>query len=520
MILSSVFDLFVLSLFLSLSYLIVTAIWRLYFHPLARFPGPKLAAVSYWYELYFDVVKSGKYLWELERLHGIYGPIIRISPDVLQIRDPDFFDVLYAGGGAKRDRRPKAMKGKGHATALTATIEHDVHRMRRGALNPYFSKASIYRLENTIMDKVRVLCTRLGQYAGTNQVLEMGTPFTALTLDIITDYALGQSWNCLEEEGFAPQWKEAMLALFGSPFLRLEEQMPWLAKLIKRVPLDFITRINSAMGIWVEAKKEILKQVKAATQGKALQLEAGKLDESALEPTNGKPSIFWELLNSNLPPHEKSENRLGDEGFVIIGAGTETTARVLTALTYHVFSNPPILAKLRIELDSLMPTSDSTVDLKTLEASPYLTAVLKEALRINSPFTKRSQLCAPNDTLYYKDWVLPPKTYMTINVHCQMQNPTLFPNPHVFDPERWLNQTNHELDKYFVTFLKGSRSCLGMNLAWAELYLASANVFKRFDFELMDVVRERDINIVRDCFVGFPSTESKGVRVRVKERGQ
>lgn len=428
-ILSSIFDLLVLSLFLFLSYVVVTSIYRLYFHPLAHFPGPRLAAVSYWYELYFDVVKGGQYLWELERLHGIYGPIIRINPDVLQIRDPDFFDVLYAGGGAKRDKRAKSMKGKGYAGGLTATVEHDLHRMRRGAFNPYFSKASIYRLESTIMDKVRTLCSKIGQYAGTNQVIEMGAPYTALTLDVITDYDLGQSWNCLQEEGFAPQWKEGMLALFGSPLLKLEEQMPWLAKLIKRLPLSLITQINSAMGIFVEAKKEILKQAKAATQGKALQLKTSELDDSAFKPANSKPSIFWELLNSNLPPQEKSEKRLGDEGFVIILAGTETTARVLAALTYHVFSNPPILTKLRTELDTLLPTPDSTVDLKTLESSPYLTAVLKEALRINSPFTKRSQLCAPHDTLHYKDWVLPPKTYMTINVHSQMQNPTPLPEP-------------------------------------------------------------------------------------------
>lgn len=57
-----------------------------------------------------------------------------------------------------------------------------------------------------------------------------------------------------------------------------------------------------------------------------------------------------------------------------------------------------------------------------------------------------------------------------------------------------------------------------MNLAWAELYLASACVFRRFDFELVDMVRKRDVDAVRDCHVGFPSKESKGIRVRIRER--
>lgn len=49
------------------------AVWRLYLSPLSRFPGPKLAALTLWYEFYYDVVKQGMYLWEIERLHSIYG---------------------------------------------------------------------------------------------------------------------------------------------------------------------------------------------------------------------------------------------------------------------------------------------------------------------------------------------------------------------------------------------------------------------------------------------------------------
>ena len=49
------------------------ALWRVYWSPLSRFPGPKLAALTLWYEFYFDVVQQGMYLWEIERLHKIYG---------------------------------------------------------------------------------------------------------------------------------------------------------------------------------------------------------------------------------------------------------------------------------------------------------------------------------------------------------------------------------------------------------------------------------------------------------------
>lgn len=53
--------------------LIGNAIYRLYFHPLSKFPGPRLAALTTWYEGYYDIVHRGRYLWEMEKMHKAYG---------------------------------------------------------------------------------------------------------------------------------------------------------------------------------------------------------------------------------------------------------------------------------------------------------------------------------------------------------------------------------------------------------------------------------------------------------------
>lgn len=56
-----------------LLYILGGAIHRLYLSPIAGFPGPKLAALTYWYETYYDIFRKGKYVFEIEDMHRKYG---------------------------------------------------------------------------------------------------------------------------------------------------------------------------------------------------------------------------------------------------------------------------------------------------------------------------------------------------------------------------------------------------------------------------------------------------------------
>lgn len=58
---------------LALGSLVLRTVYHLYFHPLSKFPGPRIAAATYLYEFYYDVVKGGMYIWEVERMHEKYG---------------------------------------------------------------------------------------------------------------------------------------------------------------------------------------------------------------------------------------------------------------------------------------------------------------------------------------------------------------------------------------------------------------------------------------------------------------
>ena len=112
--------------------IVSTVIYRLYFHPLAKIPGPKLAAATWLYEIYFDLYLSGQFVFETGRLHKIYGitfpfhsctenssayhagPIIRVTPDEVHVNDPELVDVVYPGSWTKVNKDPYLMMKFGY----------------------------------------------------------------------------------------------------------------------------------------------------------------------------------------------------------------------------------------------------------------------------------------------------------------------------------------------------------------------------------------------------------------------
>lgn len=235
-------------------------------------------------------------------------------------------------------------------------------------------------------------------------------------------------------------------------------------------------------------------------------------------------TIFHQILNSDLDPRERTSTRLIEEARTLIGAGTVTTAHTLTVASFHLLDNPEVLQKLLTELKSAFPDPSMPPSLPELERLPYLSAVVNEALRFTGP-EHRFQRIAPDRALHFNEWVIPAGTPVSMTAMMMHRNASIFPSPQAFIPERWIgnragstgsDQAPKRLDRYLAPFGKGTRACLGMNLALAEVYMTLANVFRRFEMELYETTRERDIDIQYDFVNGLPSLDSLGVRVMVK----
>lgn len=208
----------------------------------------------------------------------------------------------------------------------------------------------------------------------------------------------------------------------------------------------------------------------------------------------------------------------------LIAAGQETTTFHLTLTTYHILSQPhTILPKLLTELRSSIPNPSQIPPLPTLQSLPYLTACINEGHRLSFGAVGRLQRISPVQHLHFGEYTIPPGTPVSMSSYHQHLNPTIFPDPHTFNPDRWLldptststSTTSTNLTKYLVPFSKGTRACIAINLATAELYLTLATIFRRFG-ESMTLYETgpEEVKVVADYFIPHVRAGGQGVRVR------
>jgi cytochrome P450 len=173
------------------------------------------------------------------------------------------------------------------------------------------------------------------------------------------------------------------------------------------------------------------------------------------------------------------------------------------------------MQRLKAELLTVMPDPSKLPSLAELEKLQYFKQIYLETLRVTYGIAGRTQRIADED-LSYKGILIPAGTPMSMSSLLLHENPSAFPDPTAFKPERWADaEDERRLSRYLVNFSRGTRMCLGMELAKVEIYLGLAAVVRRFDFELFET-DESDVRCVHDFFAPLAKVDSKGVRMFVK----
>ncbi len=228
------------------AYLVSLAVYRLYISPLSRFPGPRLAAFSRWYEFYYEVVLRGQFTFHIAALHKKYGkplqqeprranksgPIVRINPYELHVADSEFWDTLYGPG--RVDKYDYFINRQNIPRSIFATPDHNLHKLRKAPLLPLFSKKRISDFQPVIREKLDILCGKIDQYIASGGHFALNRAMTAFSGDVITTYVFGQSYQHLESADFKETFHDPFMAASEAGHMAL--QFKWIYPMMEALP--------------------------------------------------------------------------------------------------------------------------------------------------------------------------------------------------------------------------------------------------------------------------------------------
>ena len=205
-------------------YLVGSIFYNLYLHPLRKYPGPKLWAISK--IPYARAYLSGQSHKKILDLHLRYGEIVRVAPNALVFNYPTAWDDLL---GHRRQGQPENGKDldfwKDHGDSIIAANRENHGRLRK-VLSHGFSAQAMIDQQPLIQKYVGMLIEGLRTASKTGEALDMTGWYNWTTFDIIGDLSFGEPFGCLEKEQYHPWVKMLFDHIKGTATLAAARKFP------------------------------------------------------------------------------------------------------------------------------------------------------------------------------------------------------------------------------------------------------------------------------------------------------
>ena len=181
------------------------------------------------------------------------------------------------------------------------------------------------------------------------------------------------------------------------------------------------------------------------------------------------------------------EPLLLEELITLLSAGHETTSNSMTWTLYLLASHPEIQTKLQAEVDAVL--GKEKLDFTQLDQLSYCEQVIKEAMRVY-PAVWTLNTRRANKDIEINGYLFEKDKHVFVSPYANHYNPEYFPNPQVFDPERFTKENEAKLPRYaYMPFGGGNRVCIGNSFAMMENKIILAMLIQSFSFSVCDATK-------------------------------
>ncbi|OTB06073.1 hypothetical protein M426DRAFT_72423 [Hypoxylon sp. CI-4A] len=415
-----------------LLYWIGWCIYSLWFHPLAKYPGPKLAAIS---EIWFVWSwTTGRYPYILEDAHRKYGDVVRIAPNELSFGTVQAHRDIYST--PSKSKKPFLKCGtfynNGDVTNIFYELDPTEHGRMRKTLASGFTGSAMKNHEHIMHQYVDMFVRKVGELTFGESFNAVSTGKTHFWISLLTD--------------------SAHAAILPS-FVR---RAPSLILLI-----PFMLSIGAIRNL-----KKHYEHTQAVVQRR-------------LDRVSGERDIFTPVIEQEGGISDAKLVSLA-QAMVIAGADTVTTA--MTTALYFLVTRPECLARLQEEVRAL---EYDKLDGTGVGRFRYLGAVIEESMRCFPPISFGLPRVSPGEMV--DGHFIPAGVRVSVAHWIINRSPRVWDRPLEFRPERWLkddselSSTQSNTGAVAFPFSSGPRSCLGIAQANLEMRITLSKLIHTFD---------------------------------------
>ncbi|KAI1102236.1 cytochrome P450 [Jackrogersella minutella] len=445
-------------------YIVGTIFYRLFLHPLRKFPGPLLWRISHIPRTYH--LMKGDLPFILAEFREKYGKTIRITPGELAFHDPQAWKDIYGhrtGGAPDMPKYYGNYHTLSHIPMSIIDAPREEHALLRRQLSHGFSEKSMREQGPIIQQYVDLLIQRIYENGKNGSVaLNMREWFNWTTFDIIGDLGFGSSFDCLKESAYHP-W----VSLINNSIIETAA-----FRALINMGLRPLVDLASQLGLMTKNDEQTTLVRNKLQERMKLGYERPDLIEGLLKKDN-EWNMGLEKLTSNAN--------------ILIVAGSETTATLLSGATYLLAANPDKLAILTKEVRSTF-SSEAEIDLMSVGKLRYMLACLDESFRMYPPVASDLSRMVPKGGAMIGGEHVAEGARVSTWQWSINRDPTLWKDPSKYVPERWLGDAAYKDDRLDAVqpFSYGPRNCIGRNLAYAEMRLIMAKILYNFDMTIRE----------------------------------
>jgi len=331
-------------------------VYNVYFHPLSKFPGPKLWAATK--IPYVNSLLAGRLPHDVFWLHRTYGPVVRTGPDEISYSSAEAWKDIY--GHQSKLAKSETFYVRNYDIINANDADHA--RYRR-LFSHSFSEKALRDQQALMKVYIDLLIQRLHeQCKHGNRTVDMVSWYNWTTFDMIGDLAYGEPFGCLEKAVHHPWVDWIVDNIKGTHWLAAAKHIPWLAWYYH----------------WIEPKKVMQQRMVH------IQLAVEKANKRLANKTQ-RPDFMTHVISMSGTEQGMTDDEIRTNANILISAGSETTATALCGVTYYLLRSPEALKRLTDEIRTAFPGPESEIDMNTTSGLKYLHAVLEESLRLYPP---------------------------------------------------------------------------------------------------------------------------------------